>query len=251
MPTDHVARSRADWNAESDGYQQRHAPQLDASPLAWGVWSVQEAEIAALGEFEEKCMLELGCGAAQWSTAVAAAGGHVVGFDLSERQLAHAVPRVEAGGLWVPLVQGSAEELPFVAESFDIVFCDHGATSFSDPYRTIPEAARVLKPGGLLAFNITSPLRDLCEEDARGRPGAKLSREYFGLGRLSGEEVCFQLPYGRWLALFRDTGFEVLDLIELRPPEGAVTTYEDFTTLDWSRRWPSENLWRLRKRPAS
>ena len=55
----------------------------------------------------------------------------------------------------------------------------------------------------------------------------------------------------RWLALFRDAGFEVLDLIELRPPEGAVTTYEEFSTLDWSRRWPSENLWRLRKRSAS
>ncbi|MAB78575.1 MAG: methyltransferase type 11 [Planctomycetes bacterium] len=251
MPADHVVKNRSVWNADSDTYQKRHAGQLDASPLAWGIWSVEEAQLGALGDFEGKCMLELGCGAAQWSTALAVAGGHVVGFDLSERQLTHAIPRVEATGLWVPLVQGSAEELPFVAESFDIVFSDHGATSFSDPYRTIPEAARVLRPGGLLVFNITSPLRDLCEEDELGRPTEKLSREYFELGRLSGKEVCFQLPYGRWLALFRDAGFEVLDLIELRPPEGAVTTYKEFSTLDWSRRWPSENLWRLRKRPAS
>jgi hypothetical protein len=38
----------------------------------------------------------------------------------------------------------------------------------------------------------------------------------------------------------------VTDLIELRPPAGASTTY-DFVTLEWARRWPSEEVWKARK----
>jgi len=42
--------------------------------------------------------------------------------------------------------------------SFDIVFCDHGAMTFADRHRTVPQAARVLRPGGLFAFNVGSIL---------------------------------------------------------------------------------------------
>ena len=41
----------------------------------------------------------------------------------------------------VPLVQASAEAVPLADASFDIVFCDHGAMNFADPYRTVPEVA--------------------------------------------------------------------------------------------------------------
>jgi len=43
-------------------------------------------------------------------------------------------------------------------------------------------------------------------------------------------------------------GFEVEDLIEPRPPTNARTTYDDFSPLTWARRWPGENIWKLRKR---
>jgi hypothetical protein len=39
----------------------------------------------------------------------------------------------------------------------------------------------------------------------------------------------------------------VLDLIELRAPEGA-TTREPYVTPEWAYRWPSEEIWRVRKR---
>ena len=57
----------------------------------------------------------------------------------------------------------------------------------------------------------------------------------------------FQLPYGEWIRLFRANGFEILDLIELRPPSRPRTTYTDYAPLEWSRRWPGENIWKLRK----
>jgi len=57
---------------------------------AWGVWQIPEDEIHALGEVAGKDVLELGCGAAQWSIELAGRGARPVGLDLSERQLEHA-----------------------------------------------------------------------------------------------------------------------------------------------------------------
>ncbi|MGH2943780.1 MAG: methyltransferase domain-containing protein [Solirubrobacteraceae bacterium] len=52
----------------------------------------------------------------------------------------------------------SAEDVPLPDERFGIVLCDYGATSFTDPYRTIPEATRLLRGDGLLAFSGLTPL---------------------------------------------------------------------------------------------
>jgi hypothetical protein len=37
------------------------------------------------------------------------------------------------------------------------------------------------------------------------------------------------------------------DLIELRPPTGASSTYKDFVSYEWARRWPAEQIWRVRR----
>ena len=73
------------------------------------------------------------------------------------------------------LVCASATAVPLADGSFDIVFCDHGAMCFCDPYRTVPEVARLLRPGGLLVFNISTLLRNLCYPT--GRPGRADHRE--------------------------------------------------------------------------
>ena len=58
--------------------------------------------------------------------------------------------------------------------------------------------------------------------------------------------VEFHLGYGNWIRVLRANGFEVENLIEVRPPEGATTTYP-FVTSEWARRWPSEEIWVARK----
>jgi SAM-dependent methyltransferase len=248
-PSAHEARNRAMWDAYSDEYQAKHGAQLaDSGGRAWGTSQIPEAELRVLGDVAGKDILEFGCGAAQWSIALAQAGARPVGLDLSERQLEHARRLMAEAGVDFPLIHGSAESVPLPDASFDIVFCDHGAMTFADPYRTVPEAARLLRPGGLFAFSHHSPIETICWALGDKKVGDRLAIDYFGMHLFDeDDETYFQLTYGDWIRLFRANGFVVEDLIEPRPPEGATSSYRDADELAWARRWPSEEIWRLRR----
>lgn len=249
----HVERNRAAWNDYSEEYQRVNAPQIRkqafTGDIAWGVWGVPESELGVLGDVTGKAILEFGCGGAQWSMALARRGARPIGLDLSDKQLAHAGALMDEADLHLPLVQGSGEQLPFKGESFDVVFADYGAFTFADPYRTIPEAARVLRPGGLLAFSHIGPLYAITTPLDADHAGGRLVFDYFGMHRFEDPEgmVEFDLPYGDWIGLFVENGLAIERLVETRPAEDAVSTYRDAEDLAWSRRWPSECIWRLRK----
>ena len=212
------------------------------------MWSIPESELNVLGDVAGRDILELGCGAAQWSIGLARLGARPVGLDLSPTQLEQAREAVERAGLDFPLIEASAESVPLDDQSFDVVFCDHGAFNFADPRRLVPEAARVLRPGGLLAFSMPSPLLDLFWDHHKDELTDRLRNDYFGLSGFEDDDVVeFQLTYGEWIRLFNANGLMVEDLIELRAPEGATTTY-DLVPLEWARRWPGENIWKARRR---
>jgi len=249
-----AARNRRSWNRFGEDYQTRHGRTLEATAEAWGCWRIPERELGILGAPDAltgRRVLELGCGAAAWSLGLAARGADVVGIDLSEVQLAHACDARRRAGRALPLVQGDAERLPFADASFDVVFCDHGATSFARPERSVPEAARVLRAGGLLAFCTSTPLRDCCIDPASDSVTPVLHTSYFDLHELEDEAdgtLSYQLPYGAWIRLFRACGLTVEDLVELRPSAVARTTYEGYVPRAWARRWPAEHVWKAAKR---
>ena len=242
-----AASNRRHWDAIADTYQAEHAGQLDTAEPVWGVWNIPERDLRVLGDVRDRDVLELGCGAARWSILLAGLGARPVGLDNSARQLEHAERAMARSGTRFPLVHASAENVPLPDSSFDVVFCDHGAATFSEPQLVVPEAYRLLRPGGVFAFNMTSPLADVCWSDEDQRIDSCLHQTYYDMHRWEfGDEVVFQLPYGGWIRLFRQAGFVVEDLIEPRPPEDAVTTYRDYP-LQWARRWPVENIWKVRK----
>ena len=245
--THHVAQNRTFWDARSDEYQAQHAGYISPDRMAWGVWQIAEDEVRALPDVEGKDVLELGCGACQWSIALARRGARPVGLDVSARQLEHAGRLMAQAGVDFPLVHGSAEDVPLPDAGFDLVFADHGAFGFTDPYRTVPEAARLLRPGGDLVFSMHTPISDICWGDDDD-PGTTLGRDYFGLRSAEVEgTIDFQLGYGDWIRLFAANGLQTLDLIELRPPADAVSSYRSERSRDWARRWPMDHIWRLRK----
>src|SRR5262249_19176739 len=161
-----------------------------------------------------------GCGGGQWSIFLSKHGAHPTGVDNSRNQLLHAKRLMAEKHVTFPIVHASAERLPFADDSFDIVFCDHGAMSFADPQRTMPEAARDLRPGGLYPFNRVSAFVLTCWNDATGVIDPSLHRTYFDLRRFDYVEgiVEYQLPYGAWIDVLRRNGLVVEDLIELQPP---------------------------------
>jgi SAM-dependent methyltransferase len=154
-------------------------------------------------------------------------------------------------GIDFPLVHASAGEAPFDDETFDIVFSDHGAMTFADPFVTVPEAARLLRPGGLLAFSHLTPLAVASYDDVVGVQTTGLHRTIFGMRRIewtgSDEPVEFNLPTGRWIELFGAHGMRVESLLEVRPPKGAESTYRTPEETEWARHWPMEEIWRVRK----
>ncbi len=249
MTSRHEAHNRVFWDADADDYQALHAADLSPDRArAWGAWRIPESELGVLGDVTGLDILELGCGAAQWSVALAEDGARPVGLDQSQAQLAHARRVAAERGQVVPLVAASAEATPFADASFDLVFCDHGAMSFCDPAVTVPEAARLLRGGGRLVFCKTAALLYLTYDWERGTQDSRLHADYFDMRVFDSGEgtIDFQIPYGEWLRLFRRHGFEVEDLVELRPPAGATTTYDDFAPLAWARRWPAEEIWSAR-----
>jgi SAM-dependent methyltransferase len=243
--TEHARRNLEHWNRDAADYQRRNASHIDRAEPAWGVWQIPESEVGALGDVAGLDALENGCGAAQWGRALARRGARVVGLDISDEQLRLA----REAGADFPLVQGSAEALPFPDASFDLVFADHGAFVFTDPLLSVPEAARVLRPGGRLVFSHSTPLDALCWDEASQSMTSRLQRGYFDLHREDWTEfVTFNLPYGRWIRLFGSCGLVVEDLVELRPAEDAVSTYRDDDDRAWARRWPMDQIWKLRRR---
>lgn len=247
--SDHERRNREFWDADADDYQAMHAPDLDVPPT-WGVWHIPESEVRALGDVRDLDVLEFGCGDARWAVMLAGDGARVVGLDQSRGQLRHARARTTGTARRVPLVCASGEAVPLADASFDLVFCDHGAMSFCDPDHSVREVARLLRPGGRLVFSHTTPWPYLAWDFERERVGRRLRRSYFGMRRFddgAGEgTVDFQLPYGAWIRCFRSHGLVVDDLIELRAPKHATTTYDDFDPR-WARRWPAEQIWCVRK----
>jgi SAM-dependent methyltransferase len=213
------------------------------------MWQLPEDQLGILGDVAGKDILELGCGAAQWSILLAGRGARVVGLDLSQRQLEHARTAMAAAGVDFPLVCASAESVPLPNASFDVVFADHGANRFADPYAWVPEAARLLRAGGLLAFSGGTPFEALCWSYGDDVLTTTLQRDYFGLHRVDVPDgyVEFELPYGEWIRLLRTSGLAVEELIEIQPPEGAASTYRTAEQTAWARRWPMEQIWKALK----
>ena len=249
--TDHVQWNRAIWDEDADNWFDRGRASWAQTEPSWGTWHVPDSQLRVLPDVAGRDVVELGCGTAYFSSWLARRGARVVGLDNSRRQLASAQLFQKEFSLEFPLIQADAEHAPLASESFDLAFSEYGAAVWCDPYAWIPEAARLLRPGGRLIFLTNAVLAMLCvqETEAEGPAGDRLLRDQFGMHRFEwpGEEgIEFHLAHGEVLRLLRSNGFEVEDLIEIQAPEGS-TSLDPYISIEWARRWPSEEVWKARK----
>jgi SAM-dependent methyltransferase len=253
--TDYLERNRAVWTKANAEYTDARAREAWASEeIQWGMFGPNDSELGVLGDVAGKDVIELGCGTAYFGSWLARRGARVTGVDLTPAQLETAGRMREETGVPIELIEANAEDVPLPDESFDLAVSEYGASIWCDPYKWIPEAARLLRPGGELVFLCNSPISVLCSPDTPdGKVGEQLLRPHFGMHRMDwegqDEGTDFHLGHGDMLRLLLDNGLEVVGLWEIQAGESAKDhSYYDFVSAEWARKWPAEEIWKARKR---
>jgi SAM-dependent methyltransferase len=249
---DYVAVNRDAWTQANAEYTDRRARAAWAQEeITFGKWKLPERELRVLPDLEDKDVVELGCGTAYFGAWLKRAGARrVVGVDVTPAQLETARRMNEEFGLGLEFLLENAEHTSLPDKSFDLVFSEYGASIWCDPAKWIPEAARLLRPGGELFFVRGSTLSLLCMPD-EGQVGEQLIRPQKGLYRLEWYDdepgVEFHPGTSEMFRILRENGFELLDFRELfAPADAADHEYYDTVPADWAKRWPDEEIWRLR-----
>lgn len=247
---EYVLRNRAAWDEMSKDYVTAGHKAWQEEPH-WGIWRIPESDLGLLPDVRNKDVVELGCGTAYFSSWLARLGARITGVDNSEAQLKTAHELQNKFDLHFPLIHGDASHVPLPDACCDLIISEYGASIWCDPYDWIPEASRLLRPNGQLIFLVNSTILMMCVPDDDNMPAQnELLRDYFEMHRFEfpgSESVEFHLGYGDWIRLLRANNFEIENLVELRPSENASTPYS-FVTSEWARRWPSEEIWVVKKK---
>ena len=202
--SDYVARNREAWDRFAADYVETGHENWASDAVTWGIFNVPEA---AVGMFPDDVdgmdVVELGCGTAYVSAWLARRGARPVGIDNSPAQLATARRFQQEFGLAFPLHLGNAEATPFADARFDFAISEYGAAIWCDPYKWIPEAARILRPGGRLHFlgNSTLLMLTTPQGDEDAPVTERLERPLFGMHRFAWRDgsVEFHLPHGEMI----------------------------------------------------
>ena len=245
---DSIAANVAEWSDTNAKFTDAQAEAAWApQELAWGVFQVPEDSISSpLGDVSGLDVVELGCGTAYFSAQLARRGARPVGVDPTPAQLETARRLMERTGITFPLVEAPGERVPLPDASFDLAFSEFGASLWADPALWVPEAARLLRPGGRLIFLTNSFISYLCAID-EGGTAETLQRPQFGAYRMqwTGETgIEYHIAHGDWIDLLRANGFEIERLIELKaPPDAKAHEFYDYVSPEWAWQWPCEEIW--------
>ncbi len=253
---DHVLTNRAHWDGMAKLWIPAAKRAWSAQEPYWGVWGLPESDLGLLpADMSGLDTIELGCGTGYVSGWMVRRGARAVGIDNSARQLDTARELSGEHGVAIELLHGNAESVPYPDSSFDFAISEYGAAIWCDPRSWIPEAHRLLRPGGELVFLATTPLATITMPLDGSMSERYLHRDYFGMYKLDWTQaevdpggVEFIPPISEWVALFRRTGFEILDYLELRAPASMEGTPFQ-SPAEWGKRWPYEHVWKVRRRP--
>ena len=158
MSDDHIKKAiQQGWDEMSEIYQSETRISLD--DVHYGPISPGERELRLIGEMGGKRFLELACGAAQNSIALAKWGGGVTAMDSSPKQLSRARALIEQEGVRVDLVRGDMERPAMFKDSlFDVVLSSFGWEFIPDLEACLGACYEVTTPGGLLIVCTVHPL---------------------------------------------------------------------------------------------
>lgn len=142
-------------------------------------------------------LLDIACGLGRLLEAAATYGVTGTGIDISPVAIAAAQQKLPDANL----VVGNAEQLPFADASFDVVTCLGSLERMMDRPQVLREMRRVARPGARFCLLV----RNSATLSFRWFTGSRDQR------RRRGHQDADSLQ--RWRALFRDAGFETIDVL--------------------------------------
>jgi ubiquinone/menaquinone biosynthesis C-methylase UbiE len=148
---------------------------IPTNDVYWGEFVASEKKLGILGDVRGKRILEIGCGSAQNSIALAKWGAHVCAVDFSRMQVRHAHRLAKTDDVEVGLSVGDMNKLPFRNETFDMVITAVSLQYVQDLVVAFSEVNRVLPGSGHFVFSGMHPLSQGKLARYRGRPVVAVS----------------------------------------------------------------------------
>jgi len=131
----------------------RHVPKeqvIDAVQTYWTQYRSWPEIEAIVHDWTDKRVLDVGCGYTSMLNMLDTSDRYGLSIEIGD--LLH------RPGYWlnpdIRWISGTAENLPYTPQSFDVVVCSNGVDHYESPDLAIREMIRVLQPGGLIVLTV-------------------------------------------------------------------------------------------------
>jgi ubiquinone/menaquinone biosynthesis C-methylase UbiE/ADP-ribose pyrophosphatase YjhB (NUDIX family) len=158
-PAEPAPDNRVAWDTIAMPYQTERRGDRFGTKLMWS-WRASEDELHVLDDVRGKRAVVLGCGGGQDVVALANMGAIAIGIDYSPRQLEYAREYARRNAVDnASFIECGIEDLArFDDASFDLAVSIFVLDYVEHIERALAEAARVLRPAGVLAIAVKHPL---------------------------------------------------------------------------------------------